>query len=438
MNTIAYLVLVAACLAGGAVGSPVILYAGALLLPMLQVMPTPVGTLAASTNVFLAGMLASIVTGASKRPPTTGSLPFKKSLIFMSFMLILGLVIRMIREQTGSVFLNTLAAQPIVIWYWVTPFIVYALVWRLATDRTVAWRVVRACELSIVGEACLTIIERALGIGRATAHIGEANRAGAYFAAGACFMLGRFLTSRGKMKLVYGAAWVLGIIGMFNSLSRGAMVAATFSSVVTVGVFFVKARGRAGSKILFLVVLAVLLANAVVLIPQSVVDRVNLTFKGGAKETVAEGEMDSSAEARLLFWSIAWETFKERPTGTGTGTFPTLVEPYWKRPMNAHNIYLQLLTEYGLQGLFALVVLILTVLASFYRSFVRFNGSDRSDTALSLLGWWSAHCAAHFFVNPFFLLQGTGQFWIMAGCLPHLLSSIPATGQEAARSGRGR
>jgi O-antigen ligase len=431
VNTIAYVVLVVACLAGGAVGSPVILYVGALLLPMLQVMPTPVGTIAAATNVFLAGLMASVMTGSAKRPPTTGSLPFKKSLIFMSFMLILGLVIRVLREQTGAVFLNALSAQPIVIWYWVTPFIVYALVWRLATDRTVAWRVVRACELSIVGEASLTIVERALGIGRATAHIGEANRAGAYFAAGACFMLGRFLTSRGKMKLVYGAAWVLGIIGMFNSLSRGAMVAATFSSVVTVGVFFLKARGRAGSKILFLAVLAILLANAVVLIPQSVVDRVNLTFKGGAKESVAEGEMDSSAEARLLFWRIAWETFKVRPTGTGTGTFPTLVEPYWKRPMNAHNIYLQLLTEYGLQGLLALLVLILTVLASFYRSFVRFNGSDRSDTALSLLGWWSAHCAAHFFVNPFFLLQGTGQFWIMAGCLPHLLSS-------AVEAGKGR
>jgi O-antigen ligase len=438
VNTIAYLVLVAACLAGGAVGSPVILYVGALFLPMLQVMPTPVGTIAAATNVFLAGLMGSAVTGSSKRPPTEGSLPLKKSLIFMSSMLVLGLVIRMLREQAGSVFLNTLAAQPEVIWYWVTPFVVYALVWRLATDRTVAWRVVRACELSIVGEGCLTIIERALGIGRATAHIGEANRAGAYFAAGACFMLGRFLTSRGKLKVVYSAAWVVSIIGMFNSLSRGAMVAATFASVVTVGVFFVKARGRAGSKILFLVVLAILLANAVVLIPQSVVDRVNLTFKGGAHETVAEGEMDSSAEARLLFWRIAWDTFKERPTGTGTGTFPTLVEPYWKRPMNAHNIYLQLLTEYGLQGLFALLVLIGTVVGCFYRTFVRFNGTERADTALSLLGWWTAHCAAHFFVNPFFLLQGTGQFWIMAGCLPHLIASVAPAGREAARSGRGR
>jgi O-antigen ligase len=106
--------------------------------------------------------------------------------------------------------------------------------------------------------------------------------------------------------------------------------------------------------------------------------------------------------------------------------------------MNAHNIYLQLLTEYGLQGLFALLVLIGSVLAYFYRSFVRFNGTERSDTALSLLAWWTAHCAAHFFVNPFFLLQGTGQFWIMAGCLPHLIASVPSAGREAARSGRGR
>ena len=437
MNTIAYVVLVVACLAGGAVGSPIILYAAGLLLPMLQVMPAPVGTLAASTNVLLAGLMASVVTGASKRPRPAEPMPLKKSLFFMTAMLVLGLVTRVIREQAGSVFLNTLSAQPVVIWYWVTPFIVYALVWRLATDRTVAWRVVRACELSIVGEGGLTIIERALGVGRATAHLEEANRAGAYFAAGSCFMLGRFLTSRGKLKVVYAAAWVLTIVGMFNSLSRGAMVAATFASVVTVGVFFVKGRGRTGSKVLFMVVLAILLANAVVLIPQSVVDRVNLTFKGGAKETVVEGEMDSSAEARLLFWKIAWDTFKERPAGTGTGTFPTLVEPYWKRPMNAHNIYLQLLTEYGLQGLFALLVLIGTVVAWLYRSFVRFNGTERSDTALSLLGWWTAHCAAHVFVNPFFLLQGNGQFWVMAACLPHLIASDTTKPSDAASARRG-
>jgi hypothetical protein len=436
VNTIAYVVLVVACLAGGAFGSPVILYAAGLLLPMLQVMPTPVGTLAASTNVLLAGLMAAAVTGSSKRPRPAAPMPLKKSLILMTAMLVLGLAIRMVREQAGSVFLNMLADQPVVIWYWVTPFIVYALVWRLAADRTVAWRVVRACELSIVGEASLTIIERALGVGRATAHLEEANRAGAYFAAGACFMLGRFLTSRGKMKLVYAAAWALTIIGMFNSLSRGAMVAATFASVVTVGVFFVKGRGRTGTKILFMVVLAILLANAVVLIPQSVVDRVNLTFKGGAKESVAEGEMDSSAEARLLFWRIAWDNFKERPAGTGTGTFPTLVEPYWKRPMNAHNIYMQLLTEYGLQGFLALLVLIGTVFVCFYRSFVRFNGTERSDTALSLVGWWTAHCAAHFFVNPFFLMQGAGQFWIMAACLPHLLASVPPQPSDAASPGR--
>jgi O-antigen ligase len=427
VNTLAYFILVGSCLLGGALGSPVILYVGSLFLPMLQVMPTPVGAISAPVNLLLAGLMASTVTGASKRPATTGSLPLKKSLILMTVVLVSGLLIRAVREQAGSSFLNELADQPIVIWYWVTPFLVYALVWRLATDRTVAWRVVRACELSIVGEGTLTIIERALGIGRATAHIGEANRAGAYFAAGSCFMLARFLTSRGKFKVVYALAWFISMAGMFNSLSRGAMVATAFASFVTVSVFFVKGKGRAGSKVLFVVVLAILLANAVVLIPQSVVDRVNSTFRTGAGEEItADTQLDASAEARLLFWKIAWDNFKMRPMGLGTGTFPTLVEPYWKRPMNAHNIYLQLLTEYGLQGLLGLLVLIGTALGYFYRCFVRWDGTDRSDTALSLLGWWTAHCAAHAFVNPFFLIQGTGQFWIMTGCLPHLLDTIPA------------
>ena len=438
MNTVAYFILVGSCLLGGALGSPVILYVGSLFLPMLQVMPTPLGAISAPLNLLVAGLMASTVTGTSKRPATTGSLPLKKSLILMTVMLVLGLLIRAVREQTGSSFLNELANQPIVIWYWVTPFLVYALVWRLATDRTVAWRVVRACELSIVGEGTLTIIERALGIGRATAHIGEANRAGAYFAAGSCFMLARFLTSRGKFKVVYALAWFISMAGMFNSLSRGAMVATAFASLVTVGVFFVKGKGRAGSKVLFVVVLAILLANAVVLIPQSVVDRVNSTFRTGAGEEItADTQLDASAEARLLFWKIAWDNFKMRPMGLGTGTFPTLVEPYWKRPMNAHNIYLQLLTEYGLQGLLALLVLIGTALGYFYRTFVRWDGTDRSDTALSLLGWWTAHCAAHAFVNPFFLIQGTGQFWIMTGCLPHLLDTIPAVVSKL-RSPAGR
>jgi len=430
VNTIAYFLLVASCALGGALGSPAILYAAALFLPMLQVMPTPVGTISAPTNLLLAGLMGSALMGSAKRPATSGPLPLKKSLIFMGAMLVLGLLIRVIREQAGSSFLNQLADQPIVIWYWVTPFIVYALVWRLATDRTVAWRVVRACELSIVGEGCLTIIERGMGIGRATAHLEEANRAGAYFAAGSCFMLARFLTSRGGLKVVYGLAWVATIAGMFNSLSRGAMVATAFASFATVGIFFVKGKGRAGSKILFAVILAILLANAVVLIPQSVVDRVNSTFRG-EKDYTSDGDLDASAEARLIFWKIAWDNFKLRPIGLGTGTFPTLVEPYWKRPMNAHNVYLQLLTEYGLQGLVGLLVLIGSVCGYLYRTFVRWDGSERSDTALSLLGWWSAHCAAHVFVNPFFLMQGAGQFWLMAACLPHLLNVVPAPPSQA-------
>jgi hypothetical protein len=39
-------------------------------------------------------------------------------------------------------------------------------------------------------------------------------------------------------------------------------------------------------------------------------------------------------------------------------------------------------------------------------------------------------------VNPFFLLQGVGQFWIMAACLPHLTAAVappPADTKPAPR-----
>jgi hypothetical protein len=84
--------------------------------------------------------------------------------------------------------------------------------------------------------------------------------------------------------------------------------------------------------------------------------------------------------------------------------------------MNAHNIYLQLLTEYGLQGLFALLVLILTGLWRLLpelRALQRFRPLRHRACRCSHGGRPTG--AAHFFVNPFFLLQGTGQFWMMAG-----------------------
>lgn len=427
MNLIAYLVLVAACLSGAVNGTPVVLYAGALFLPLMQVMPSPLGTISAPLHVFLMALFVSVTTAARKRPRPPGTLPLRGVIVVMSSMLVLGLLIRVFRELGGEYFLNFLADQPLVIWYWVTPFILYALVWRLSAEPEVARRVILLCELSIAGEASITIYERAMGIGRATAHIGEANRAGAYFASASCFFLARFLTARGRAKGIYGAAWIICIGGMFNSLSRGAMVAATLGTVLVVGVFFVKGKGRGGSKMLFVVVAAVLLANAAVLIPQSVFDRVNSTFRGDEPEVSADAELDASSEARLLFWAIAWDNFKVRPFGLGTGTFPTLVEPHWKRPMNAHNIYLQLLTEYGLQGFLALLVFIIAVIRHLYRGYARGTDTEGGEASFALFGWWLTHCAAHMFVNPFFLIQGTGQFWMMTASMPHLSATAEGT-----------
>ena len=82
-----------------------------------------------------------------------------------------------------------------------------------------------------------------------------------------------------------------------------------------------------------------------------------------------------------------------------------------------HNLYLQILVEHGVQGLVCLLLLMGTVSWNLWRRF-RLSQEDEDESALllGLLGFWIALCVAHFFVNPFFMLQVNGQFWVMSAC----------------------
>jgi hypothetical protein len=188
VNTIAYFVLVAACLGRGA---------------------------SEARSSSMSGAAASHAAGhadagrAPSRPPRTSSsqddgvgrdglveasadrrsLPLKKSLIFMSCMLS-GPRDPHAREAGRIGVPQHARRQPIVIWYWVTPFVVYALVggWPPTAPSRGGW----CGRASFRSSAKPAHDHRArLGIGRAHRPHREANRAGAYFAAGACFMLGR-------------------------------------------------------------------------------------------------------------------------------------------------------------------------------------------------------------------------------------------------------
>ena len=87
----------------------------------------------------------------------------------------------------------------------------------------------------------------------------------------------------------------------------------------------------------------------------------------------------------------------------------------WNKAM--HNIYLQLLVEHGIQGLFCFLLLIFVVGLNHGRRFILARmDPEESAIFLGLLGFWIGLCGAHFFVNPFFMLQINGQFWVMSAC----------------------
>src|SRR6185369_17934261 len=122
------------------------------------------------------------------------------------------------------------------------------------------------------------------------------------------------------------------------------------------------------------------------------------------------------------------------PFGYGALTYQDLVLPYHDKAKVAHNIYLQLLVENGIEGLVALLILVIAVLTLLVRSYFRARTFDQAVLALCLIGWWTAHLAAHFFVNSFFHLQVTGQFWMMLACL----FALQVTDTQRGRAARGR
>lgn len=431
MTALLYLVLVASVLTALFKGPKYLLFAAALLLPTTQVMPSPIGIVSAPVNLIVAGLLVSRWKETAT-PRDASPLPLRGPVVAMVTIFLLGLTMRGAGELFGRMYWLPFYQVCRIVWYWVTPFVLYALVYRhvRAADDKVLRTIVLLCQLSVAGESLLTIWERVSGVGRATAHLGEANRAGAYFGSAAAFFLTWFLLERRPRRWLFLCAWVFAVGGVFNSLSRGAMLAVALTSTFIAAIFFTTARRSTWTKFAFSLMAVLLVANITLIVPQRVVTRILFTFGGQLPEEEGEVKVDASSGERLLFWALAWKLFTERPYGYGPTTFPQMNAAADGIAKQAHNIYLQTLVEEGLQGLVVLLVLIVSVSVFLWRRYRRANAEFTQTFALSLLGWWLAHVIAHIFVNPFFNVQIVGQFWIM-------FATLAVLSQRDARQGAG-
>lgn len=114
------------------------------------------------------------------------------------------------------------------------------------------------------------------------------------------------------------------------------------------------------NKTRFLVRAAVVGVLAVPLIPDQYIQR--FASIGGHE---AEG---NSKETRMVILQDALTIFVENPMGVGVGSFPAVRTARFGRSQDTHNLYLEVATNLGVQGLVVFLGLIYVMLVSLRRS----------------------------------------------------------------------
>lgn len=117
---------------------------------------------------------------------------------------------------------------------------------------------------------------------------------------------------------------------------------------------------RAKKKFRNIAISAVLIGLAIPFIPEEYVGRATSIFTQKDKE----GE---STELRREILRDAWAIFKEHPLGVGVGAFPVVRMHEFGRAQDTHNLYLEVGTNLGVQGLAVFVALLGAVLGTLNR-----------------------------------------------------------------------
>jgi O-antigen ligase len=429
-----YIVLVL-CVAAALFRQPgPILCASIFLMPMTQAMPQ-VGVLFVPINLILIGL--AIVppqpAGSIKDPRR---LPLRALLLILSITLIIGLLIRTIGQARGDFFVTTYVEAVRHTWGMLTAFVVYALMFRQLSRMppSMTRLMVGFCQLSVGAEGLVAIVDHLRGVERATGYLGESNSAGAYFSSSVAFFLAYTLFATMGWRVLYLVGMLLGLSGVVDSISRGAMVATVTSCALVLAIFFTATRKRTGTKLLVIVAVVFIAVNATMLIPQRTIDRALVTFGGSVPQgEEEETKIDDSSHQRLMFWVAGWNYFKDWPLGYGTDTFPQLNEAVTGYRKVAHNVYVNVAVENGIQGFLALLAMVFGVFVYLGKQYVRAVTDEKRALALGLIGWWAAHCFAHFFITAFFDVLIIGQFWMMLACLACMESPTPLVRAPATR-----
>jgi putative inorganic carbon (HCO3(-)) transporter len=247
----------------------------------------------------------------------------------------------------------------------------------------------------------------------------------------AIVLAGTFATNRrspGVLRLAALAAAVVAAVGLYMTLSRGAILGLAVALLVAP---FAVGRGRrAGTLVLVAAALLVTVGWFAAFAPE------------GAAERITHPEREGGS-GREELWRLSWRIVEDHPIrGVGAGNFPVSSIHYLLRPGRTdqdqyiidtpkvpHNIYLQVLSELGIVGLTLFAVILASSLHCALLAAHKFARRKEQMMELLARGLFISLVgllAAEFFSSQLF----SKQLWLLLATAPALLA-VAGRGLEA-------
>jgi len=124
------------------------------------------------------------------------------------------------------------------------------------------------------------------------------------------------------------------------------------------------------------IVLALITSVVVIsVIPDQYIERFN-SISGEEKES-------HSKEARIRILQDAWAILQENPLGVGIASFPAVRQQKFGKSQDTHNLYLEVGTNLGWQGLAVFLALVANMLREFRKTAFSFRSQIRQLMAVS-------------------------------------------------------
>lgn len=147
-------------------------------------------------------------------------------------------------------------------------------------------------------------------------------------------------------KTLLGILFVFSIVIIVFTGSRTGYVAAI--GFIAYAVYSSQYRAKVATSFV------VLLLVSLPLVPEQYLERFESIYAGEEKE-------GGSKNARITILQDALDISIKHPLGVGVGAFPIVRELYFGRSQDTHNLYFEVLTNLGIQGLIVFIILIIQI-----------------------------------------------------------------------------